>query len=73
MQTTDREKQPTEQEADELVRMLDRLMQSGTQHVNLTVGEQTHVQTVNSTECNPQRGACAQPNAELYDDDEGFL
>ena len=52
--------------------MLDRLMSEGTQHVNLTVGEQTRVQTVNSTACNPAVGACAQPNADL-DDEDGIL
>lgn len=55
-------------DADELVAMLDALIESGTQHINLTVGDKTHVQTVNSTECGP-KGACAVPNFDLNDED----
>ena len=55
-------------DADELAAMLDELMAQGTQHVNLTVGAQTRIQTVNSTECGP-KGACAVPNFELNDED----
>lgn len=55
-------------DADELAAMLDELMAQGTQHVNLTVGAQTRIQTVNSTECSP-KGACAVPNFELNDED----
>lgn len=55
-------------DADELAAMLDELMAKGTQHVNLTVGAQTRIQTVNSTECSP-KGACAVPNFELNDED----
>ena len=68
MQTTEKPLPEEESQADELVQMLDRLMSEGTQHVNLTVGAQTRIQTVNSTECGP-KGACAVPNFELNDED----
>ena len=55
-------------DADELAAMLDELMAQGTQHINLNVGDQTRIQTVNSTECSP-KGACAVPNFELNDED----
>ena len=55
-------------DADALAAMLDELMAQGTQHINLTVGEQTRIQTVNSTECGP-KGACAVPNFELNDEE----
>ena len=57
------------QQADELVALLDALTESGSQHINLNIGEQTKVQTVNSTECNPQLGACAIPNFDEEDPD----
>ena len=69
MQTTDPLKPADDQQADELVQMLDRLMQSGTQHINLTVGDETRIRTVNSTDCSGRPGACAQPNADLGDED----
>lgn len=55
-------------DADELVAMLDALIENGTQHINLTVGDKTRVQTVNSTDCGP-KGACAVPNFDLNDED----
>ena len=55
-------------DADALAAMLDELMAQGTQHINLNVGDQTRIQTVNSTECSP-KGACAVPNFELNDED----
>ena len=55
-------------DSDALAAMLDELMAQGTQHINLTVGDQTRIQTVNSTECSP-KGACAVPNFELNDED----
>lgn len=58
-----------EPDADELVAMLDALVASGTQHINLEIGEETRVQTVNSTDC-CKPGACAIPNFEIDDDDE---
>jgi pyruvate-formate lyase len=62
------------QQAEELVALLDALAESGSQHIHLNVGEETKIQTVNSTECNPQLGACAIPNfnGEAPDDDEEF-
>lgn len=50
-----------EPDVEALVAMLDGLMASGTQHINLEVGDETRVQTVNSTDCG-RLGACAQPN-----------
>ncbi len=55
-------------DADQLVAMLDALMENGSQHINLTVGAETRIQTVNSTECSP-KGACAIPNLDLQDAD----
>ena len=60
--------QPEDAEAQALAEMLDRQMASGTQHINLEVGAETRVRTVNSTECSP-KGACAVPNFELNDED----
>ena len=59
----------TETTVDELIAMIDRLIESGTQHINLEVGENTRIQTVNSTECSP-KGACAVPNSEYPDEEE---
>ena len=56
-------------DADALVAMLDQLVASGTQHINLEVGDETRIQTINSTECG-KIGACAVPNFDLNDDDE---
>ena len=57
----------TETTVDELIAMIDRLIESGTQHINLEVGENTRIQTVNSTECSP-KGACAVPNFDWNDE-----
>ena len=53
---------------DALAALIDSLVASGTQHINLEIGEQTRVQTVNSTDC-CKPGACAQPTAEATDED----
>lgn len=58
------------QQADDLVALLDALAASGSQHIHLDIGEQTRIQTVNSTECNPKKGACAVPNFDQDDFDE---
>ena len=58
-----------EQQADELVQLLDALTASGSQHINLDVGEETKVRTVNSTECSGKLGACAIPNFDEEDPD----
>ena len=47
-------------QAEELVQLLDQLTANGTQHINLTAGEQMRVQTVNSTDCG-KLGACSIP------------
>ncbi|MCR5718034.1 MAG: hypothetical protein K6F80_03240 [Oscillospiraceae bacterium] len=52
----------TDLDADALVELLDSLCASGTQHINLTIGEETKVQTVSRSDCNPQLGPCAVPN-----------
>ena len=51
---------------DELAALIDSLVENGTQHINLKVGEQTRVQTVNSTECS-KPGSCAVPNMPYED------
>ena len=51
---------------DELAALLDSLVSAGTQHINLEIGEQTRVQTVNSTECS-KPGACSIPNMPYED------
>lgn len=64
----------SDQQADELVALLDALAVSGSQHINLHVGEETKIQTINSTDCSGTPGACAIPTAEAIDreDDEDF-
>ena len=62
---------PDDMDADDLVALLDSLVTSGSQHINLNIGDTTKVQTVNSTECNPQLGPCALPNVEFEDDSLG--
>ena len=57
----------TETTVDELIAMIDRLIESGTQHINLEVGENTRIQTVNSTECG-RDGACSVPNFDWNDE-----
>ena len=54
---------------DALAALLDSLISGGTQHINLEIGEQTRIQTVNSTECG-KLGACALPNMPYEDDEE---
>lgn len=58
-------------QAEELAAMLDALFSGGSGHVNLRVGEETTVQTVNSTEFSCVNGACAVPT--FFDDDEDDL
>ncbi|MBD5143642.1 MAG: hypothetical protein K2K06_10425 [Oscillospiraceae bacterium] len=60
------------QQADEIVALLDSLVNSGSQHINLNIGEETKIQTVNSTDCSSKLGACAIPNFEEDDEDEEF-
>ncbi|MBR5088779.1 MAG: hypothetical protein IK093_05075 [Ruminiclostridium sp.] len=59
----------TESDADELAALIDRLMSSGTQHIDLNVGEMTRVRTLNSTECG-RTGPCAVPNFDFAEEDE---
>ncbi len=51
-------------QAEELAALLDALVESGSEHINLEVGEQTRVRTVNSTDCSGKLGACAIPTFE---------
>ena len=57
-----------EAQAEELADMIDALVAGGSDHINLQVGEKTHVQTVNSTDCSGT-GACAVPT--FFDDEDG--
>ncbi len=57
-----------EAQAEELAALLDALVEGGSGHINLAVGERTTVQTINSTECSGKLGACAVPT--FFDDDE---
>ncbi|MDE7093889.1 MAG: hypothetical protein K2O52_03140 [Oscillospiraceae bacterium] len=60
------------QQADEIVALLDNLVNSGSQHINLNIGEETKIQTVNSTDCSGKLGACAIPNFDDDEEDEDF-
>ena len=68
-----------EAQAEELAALLDALVESGSEHINLEVGEQTRVRTVNSTDCSGKLGACAVPTfqdeeeSEKNDEDEEDL
>ncbi len=55
-------------QAEELAALLDALVESGSGHINLAVGEQTKVQTINSTDCSGRLGACAVPT--FFDEDD---
>ncbi len=61
--------QDLDAQAQELMELLDALMEQGSQHVNLQVGEETHVRTVNSTDCSG-KGACAIPNFSETDEED---
>lgn len=53
---------PADMDEDALVALLDHLCETGSQHINLEIGEQTKVQTVSTSDCNPKLGPCAVPN-----------
>lgn len=55
-------------QAEELAALLDALVEGGSGHINLEVGEQTKVRTINSTDCSGKLGACAVPT--FMDEDE---
>lgn len=57
---------PEDLSPEELADLIDSLMASGTQHLNLTAGAETRIQTVNSTDC-CSGGACSIPT--LGEDD----
>lgn len=52
---------------DDLADLIDGLFASGTRHINLEIGDETKVQTVSSTDCNPKAGPCALPSSEYTD------
>lgn len=57
-------------QAEELAALLDALVESGSGHINLAVGEQTKIRTINSTDCSGKPGACAVPTFFEEEDDE---
>ena len=52
----------TDDDADALAELLDRLVSSGTQHITLETGEETKIRTVHSADCSGKPGPCAVPN-----------
>lgn len=59
-------------QAEELAALLDALVESGSGHINLAVGEQTKIQTINSTDCSGKLGACAVPTFLDEEEDDEF-
>lgn len=57
-----------ETDSDELAALIDTLIASGTQHIDLEIGVETRVRTVNSTDCS-KPGACCVPNPLAEDED----
>ncbi|MCQ2417619.1 MAG: hypothetical protein MJ071_07385 [Oscillospiraceae bacterium] len=55
---------------DELAALLDQLMSSGVQHVQLRVGEETRVQTINSQDCGMNNTPCCVPNFDYVDKEQ---
>ncbi|MBR3631253.1 MAG: hypothetical protein IKN55_12385 [Oscillospiraceae bacterium] len=62
---------PQDMDPDALVALLDALCASGSEHINLTIGKETRVQTVNSTEC-CKPGACSIPTLGDDPDEEAL-
>lgn len=60
-----------ETSADELAALIDALVASGTQHIDLEIGTETRIRTVNSTDCS-KPGACAIPNLSADPEDEEY-
>ncbi len=59
-------------EASELADLIDKLMGEGSGHINIRSGDNggsVTVDTVNSTECSGNKGACCQPT-ELDEDED---
>lgn len=56
-------------EADELAALIDKLMEGGSQHINLETGAESGVHTFNSTECG-KAGACQIPTFDFSDAEE---
>ena len=59
----------TQKEIDELVKMLDGRMSSGSGHVNVKVNEDAHI-VVSKMDCDSGDTACKIPNLPMDDDDE---
>ena len=65
-------KLPKDMYPDALVELLDALCEAGSQHIDLSIGEETRVQTMNSTEC-CKAGACSVPTLGEDPDEEDEL
>ncbi len=53
-------------DAEKLAELIDSLMEGGSQHVDIGIGEETKVRTMNSTDCG-KKGACAIPTFDFGD------
>ena len=66
---------PTQEEIDELIKMLDGHMSSGSGHINIKVNKDAQivmdeVNIVRKMDCDIGDTACKIPNLPMYDDDE---
>ncbi len=65
---TDKKIIPENADPKELADLIDTLFSEGTGHINILSGggnDGLSVQTVNSTDCSPNRSACCQPTEEF--------
>lgn len=60
----------SDMDADDLVALLDSLVSSGSQHIQLNISDETKIQTMNSTDC--CTGACAIPTLGDEPDEDEF-
>ncbi|MBE6857711.1 MAG: hypothetical protein IKM49_00800 [Ruminococcus sp.] len=63
-----------EENPSELADLIDRLMESGSGHINIRADgtEGFNVQTVKSTDCCGVKGACCQPTEFADEDDDDY-
>ena len=66
---------PTQEEIDELVKMLDGRMSDGSGHINVKINENAHIEmkevtVVSKMDCDSGDTACKIPNLPMDDDDE---
>lgn len=66
---------PTQEEIENLIKMLDGRMSEGSGHINVTVNENSHVvmdevNIVTKMDCDLGDTACKIPNLPMDDDDE---